>query len=773
MKKHLFLILCAVVASTGVFAQQVHTYSGQAMYQTLNIYVYGTAKYNYTIGDNDRWLIQGPYTFTGSNGGSSNRGSISANMSINTQCKDGYINGAYTAKSTVSGRNAYGQSANATITFTGVFDMGKPNGLFTYTVSGDGTNTSSATLKGGKYVGAYKFKGNSDIMNGQLTADGKLTGTWKCVFDYSSDYTYVFENDVLISQNSSTPQEVQQLAKQYAAKQVTDEQLAKKGYVVATKTLPLDLFVKNIYSTSANETGFSDFPGRYKFSEYGPKTYYAIEKANVLTDEGFQILSNAFQEGKNRYEEGNVWCDTYSGGECSKEFIRKYCYVPEPASPNSYYHHITLTPAQYETMTDIREASLKKNTKSEVIPGLAAYNADKQNAYNTITYKQAMKSKDLKCTDEDKKNYEHYDTYLTNHYDNRYDKYVYRFTEDSAYILKSASNVSAYGGLVGAIRFDVNGVEEYYAWLGQQHERAQKADEEYDRVLDRLGVKYEPAKPDSWVASYDNEAYGDKVNQQVHVYWLMKKKWANEETTLSQMEETLALCNQLIEISDSIATKREYFKANLPGAAFKAYQKQEESYTHYITYEGSDRYRIKTDEYTANMLALKAMQDNYLQWIANEKKLSEKDVKVREDIANTDAKLSKIYDDLRSKQSDAEPDMSTQATAKAAYEAQEKAMAFQNDFTTYLQNRRTADQLHASITEKLAKAKATKKLYQAYYKTLPIAWANEGDNFEAMKQIAASLQKIESALQANGTENYDTQLKKAKTPEEFKAALGL
>ena len=341
---------------------------------------------------------------------------------------------------------------------------------------------------------------------------------------------------------------------------------------------------------------------------------------------------------------------------------------------------------------------IEKSTK-EVIPGLAAYNADKQNAFNTVTYKQAMKSKDLKCTDEDKKNYAHYDTYLTKHNDNRYFKYEYRYSKDSAYILRYDR-----GALQEAIRCDVNGVEEYYAWLGRQRERAQKADEEYDRVLDRLGVKYEPAKPDSWVASSENGVYGDKVNQQVHVYWLMKKKWANEETTLSQMEETLALCNQLIDISDSIATKREYFKANLPGAAFKAYQKQEESYTHYITYEGSDRYRIKTDEYTANMLALKAMQDK---------------------------------------------------------------------FAAYAQNQRTADQLHASITEKLAKAKATKKLYQAYYKTLPIAWANEGDNFEAMKQIAASLKKIESALQANGTENYDTQLKKAKTPEEFKAALGL
>ena len=700
MKKHLFLILCAVVASTSIFAQQVHTYSGQAMYQTLNIYVYGTAKYNYTIGDNDRWLIQGPYTFTGSNGGSSNRGSISANMSINTQCKDGYINGAYTAKSTVSGRNAYGQSASATITFTGVFDMGKPNGLFTYTVSGDGTNTSSATLKGGKYVGAYKFKGNSDIMNGQLTADGKLTGTWKCVFDYSSDYTYVFENDVLISQNSSTPQEVQQLAKQYAAKQVTDEQLAKKGYVVATKTLPLDLFVKNIYSTSANETGFSDFPGRYNFSEYDAKTYYAIEKANVLTDEGFKILYDAYRAGTYEYEEGSAKATLYGNMiKCSKDFIRKYCYLPDPASPNSYEHYITFTPSQKTAWDNLYVTIIIEKSTKEVIPGLAAYNADKQNAFNTVTYKQAMKSKDLKCTDEDKKNYAHYDTYLTKHNDNRYFKYEYRYSKDSAYILRYDR-----GALQEAIRCDVNGVEEYYAWLGQQRERAQKADEEYDRVLDRLGVKYEPAKPDSWVASSENGVYGDKVNQQVHVYWLMKKKWANEETTLSQMEETLALCNQLIDISDSIATKREYFKANLPGAAFKAYQKQEESYTHYITYEGSDRYRIKTDEYTANMLALKAMQDK---------------------------------------------------------------------FAAYAQNQRTADQLHASITEKLAKAKATKKLYQAYYKTLPIAWANEGDNFEAMKQIAASLKKIESALQANGTENYDTQLKKAKTPEEFKAALGL
>ena len=324
MKKQFFLLLLAIIANTGVsFSQNVQTYQGTQAFNSMIGYISGTEKYSYYVSNEGQKLRQGSYSFSGSKELSNETNKLNGKYTLNTAFTNDKLNGTYLVAAAISGKTwSYTrgwQSFTGSSKLTGVFANGKPNGTFTASYDGDMRYTGSATLKNGKFVGAYKYSGPGEdhslwVMNGQLTADGKLTGNWKVeniVTDWHQSYTFL--NDVLIADGKMTPQ-VQNIAKQFAEGKIKKAAIEKKGYVVKTESLPLTLFINYLLFVIEDEYGLEKLGG-WDFSDFTDKKYTSIIQLNTISDKGLALIKDEIIKTHNY---NAVYRETYNCkyGEC-------------------------------------------------------------------------------------------------------------------------------------------------------------------------------------------------------------------------------------------------------------------------------------------------------------------------------------------------------------------------------------------------------------------------------------------------------------------------
>lgn len=164
-----------LLVSAAASAQKVQTTSGKTSFMSIRKdEIGGTERYSYYVGDDGKTVYHGAYTFSGQE-------------AIKHQ-----------------------QESDFAVNYN-----------------------LSATIKGGKYVGAFSFikghgtAGSRGYYKGQFTADGKLTGKWNTYNDWkeiSSELEFV--NDFFISRvenKTATPPAQQELARQYAAGKIYDE----------------------------------------------------------------------------------------------------------------------------------------------------------------------------------------------------------------------------------------------------------------------------------------------------------------------------------------------------------------------------------------------------------------------------------------------------------------------------------------------------------------------------------------------------------------------
>ncbi len=310
MKKYpsflFFFIVSLLCMSAQLSAQKVQTTSGKTSFMSVRtVEIPGTERYSYYVGDDGKTVYHGAYTFTGQETVKhSQESDFAVNYNLSANFKDGMLNGAYSVRQSAVGRIFTRRdgwmrldiSANITATFAN----GAPTGTISATVNDlYGTSKLSATIKGGKYVGAFSFikghgtMGSQGYFKGQFTADGRLTGKWSTRDDWkeiSSELEFV--NDFLISRvenKTATPPAQQELARQYAAGKISESDVNARGFIVVKRRLPLRGLVDDLLF-ERDYLGL-DKLGGYDFSDCcRDKEYYELIKHDFLSPEVFDEI---------------------------------------------------------------------------------------------------------------------------------------------------------------------------------------------------------------------------------------------------------------------------------------------------------------------------------------------------------------------------------------------------------------------------------------------------------------------------------------------------
>lgn len=841
MEKKLFLFVFAIVASTSIsHSQKVQTYQGTQAFNSMIGAISGTEKYSYYVDDKGNKYRQGTYSFSGNKDFSNNNSQIKGTYTLNTSFAKGKLNGTYTVSGSFSGKTwtyiTGWKSFTGTSKLTGVFANGKPNGTFTAFYDGEMEFSGNATMKNGKFVGAYKYSGPGESgslwkMSGQLTADGKLTGKWN-VEDIVADIhnSYTFLNDVLIADGRMTPQ-LQNIAKQYAEGKINEDALQKKGYIIETESLPIEHFINYLLFVNDDEYGLEKLGG-WDFRDFSPKQYKYLKKVNCITNEGFELIYDAYREtqGDERsYTDKNnnelscsypYYTNRVSNHiTCKRAFALKYGMQPDMVDVSNWEHELYFSSSQTKRFNNLIEQVAISKCKEEIIPGLTKYKKDKKNAANTITYREAISGNNMSITEEERQSYKELDKSLNKECKENGYAYSYRFSSDSSYLFKIHSS----GSEVSAINVDVNGVDEYYSWLNQQYEQANSCNQERANIRKRIGdprsysrYTFDYAKADiieAYLSNHTPNNYGKDV-------------------LLSEYINIVKSITKVLDICDSLDIKKEMLKEGLQKKSYAAYQKQEKEYTNCYTRDGST---ISYETFTNNINELEAIQNAYLAYVNQSKNAQSIDMAIKEKCGKTYSDILKpwsakyqtcttLTNDLNSSLTNVKdvqligqkllnyidsrqhcdkeytvilnmcgkqygdvakpyqakvkgmtfvPDMTNAETLEKDIAKLAEYSSYQDEIKRYLQNRQKVEQLNQSITEKISSAKNVKKLYGVFYKSLPIVWSVDGDNFKTIKETIFVLQKVEANLQSNGAESYDVQLKKAKTADDFKKVLNL
>ena len=397
MKKILLLMLGLIFLTLPINAQQAQSYSGHKSYPTMGGRVGGNEQYTYLVDDRGKTIIHGKYTYSGVNHVETNTEKIDAKYAMDLNCKNGFldgnltINGNYTSEEFIWTEGW--KKASATTKLSGVFKNGKPNGLFSITYQDKMKGAASATLKNGKYIGAYSFQGYITrssgafdhqywyVMKGQLTDDGKLTGQW--LYDTHLDtYNYTFINDVLISETHekyTTPPRVQEIAKKYANKQITKEEVLAQGFFLQEDSIPLNYFVSGYILKQ--EFNLYEIGAFYDFSEWMvAKKFTKIVELNALSKAGFELLKESIDKrdiydristgyyGLNKYNSEVQLCSFVMDYDEEYDAYRLWCdvyfteqYGTKVTGDGYQDKQIYLTPAQAKEWQTLLENRALKN----------------------------------------------------------------------------------------------------------------------------------------------------------------------------------------------------------------------------------------------------------------------------------------------------------------------------------------------------------------------------------------------------------------------------
>lgn len=306
MKKYLLFIALCFISSIS-FAQRKQAtdeYSKNAVEAIPYSSMPGKVSYGYIVDEDGTNLKDGPFSIKC---GLTNYKfklspyvvTLNGSFTVTTTFSKGNINGPFSAyyKLNVTGTTLAGVSKDGiSNSMTGSFINGVPNGAFKVSRNGEIKSSLTANYKKGILVGAYScslFDDDAKLVkySGTLTQSGKFTGAWKM-----NDFNCQFQNGVLISETNgktSTKPAITELARKYAAGQITKEQLLhEKSVVVKTQKVLLGDYARiAIFRDSGVE--FKKIGG-YDFSIPNEVTYEYLEEVAIISDKAFEELKKAY-----------------------------------------------------------------------------------------------------------------------------------------------------------------------------------------------------------------------------------------------------------------------------------------------------------------------------------------------------------------------------------------------------------------------------------------------------------------------------------------------
>lgn len=298
-------LLVLLSASMSLMAE---TYSGNNGYGEIIGSLPGTEKYTYTVNESGKKVIDGNYTFSGEKSLSNNQMIVTGKNSIITSAKNGMLNGVFTQKANYSGKEFSFTKGWTPFSFSsnlsGTFANGEPCGNFVAKYDGNTQEAGNATMKNGKYIGEFNYRGFANreyiTLKGQLTADGQLTGKWQYISAGIFDCTYTFDNNVAITAdygNNGMPPSLTEMAKKFANGTISEAQLNEQGIYVEERTLPLNYIVELFLK---EEFSLNKIPAKCSFDKYleGVK-YKELTQLNAFNDEGFELFLRFIEENGN------------------------------------------------------------------------------------------------------------------------------------------------------------------------------------------------------------------------------------------------------------------------------------------------------------------------------------------------------------------------------------------------------------------------------------------------------------------------------------------
>ena len=838
MKKILLSSLGLIFLTLSINAQQAQSYSGHKSYATIGGRVGGNEQYTYLVDDRGKTIIHGKYTYSGVNHEETNTIKIDAKYSMNLNCKNGFldgnlsINGNY-ASEEFKWREGW-KKAFATTKLSGIFKEGKPNGLFSITFQDNMKGAASVTLKNGKYIGAYSFQGYITkssgpydhkywyVMKGQLTEDGKLTGQW--LYDTQLDtYNYTFINDVLISETHekyTTPPRIQAIAKKYANKQITKEEVLAQGFYIQESTIPLNYVVTEYILNE--EFNLYEIGAKYDFSDYVEKKYTKIVELNTISKAGFDLLKENIDKldmydristgyyGLNKYdsevqlcsfvmdydeeyEAHLLWCDVY--------FTEQY---GTKVTGDGYQDQkIYLTSSQAKEWLTLLENRALKNVidfsnifSTQIFSYKYGYSTTENlsEVYhhyinNTLT--------DWLCTKNHIRNLSDDLTMLINDIEtNAILEKGFKLTEDQKYIfpIKSDYYTCAYNNSLDILKTILTEVDKFSAiqyaydsihtsiceklrsltnsdyWYREMQDREKNLltkKQHQDIVcgiitsLDSIQLLNTIVSP--LVSSYANieKIYQQNVRKATFVPDDIES-WGtlqNKYTTLQNILKDILLTKEYINLRDSLNTLNELVMDKLPANAQKEYIK--------IYKKCEDIAYYKEETFITQFADLFDAQNGYIQWSNKYMKAQEQDNLLKEQFA-TYKDLAKIVTTMY--QINDAPIIQNHIDAKIECEKLDSIMHIQDQMSEYIANRKLVEQLHAEISTICSSYKGCAKAYKTFSKNYPVIWNTEKDNNKYIKDVLSMLQEIKSTLtDQENLPQIDNALKKAKTLDEIKS----
>lgn len=828
MKKILLSSLGLIFLTLSINAQQAQSYSGLKSYDTYGGSVGGNEEYTFIVNDRGQTLIHGKYTYSGVNHYETNTDKVDVKYSMALNCKNGFldgnltINGNYTAE-TYKWREGWVKSF-ATTKLSGVFKEGKPNGLFSITYQDEMKGAASATLKNGKYIGAYSFQGYVTkssgpydhkywyVMKGQLTDDGKLTGKW--VYDtHLETYNYTFINDVLISETHgkhTTPPRIQEIAKKLANKQITREDVLAQGFSLQECSIPLNYVVSRYILN--DEFNLRELGAKYDFSDYVEKKYTRIVELNTVSKAGFELLKDAADKPKSyaylvydeyyrvtiemcRFEMNyDKEYDAYYL-TCNKDFTKQYGTKVTGDRYEDAKIYLTSSQAK-EWLTLLENRALKNIVDFTVFLKYYGYHYGEEilEAYNHYINNTLT---DWLYTQNSLRNLKEDISIAINKIEtNALESMGFKLAEDQKYIYDISRNYYQH-----AI---TNGVDTLKEILPQVNE-VYLMKEEYDSIDKIIDEKLRALTNSSYwyynlqrrnenlliqkqhqdivyniITTLDsiqlfNTTISSLLSSYTQIEKIYQKKVKEAILVVEETEnwETLQnKCNTLQNILEDVVLTKEYISLRdslntlneMVMDKLPANAKKE-----YIKIykKCEDIAYYKEETFITQFADLFDAQNGYIQWSDKYIKAQEQDNLLKEQFA-TYKDLAKLISQMY--QINDAPIIQNHLEAENECNKLDSIMHIQGQMSEYIANRKLVEKLHAEITTICSSYKGCAKAYKTLSKTYPMTWIPEKDNNIYIKDVLSMLQEIKSTLtDQENLQQLDKSLKKAKKLDDIKS----
>ena len=291
------LIFCAVtvLCSLSGFAQRKQT-TEECTVHLDGIAFGGKMTYGYIVDEDGEHIRDGALSIIVNNRENSfyendyRNFKLVGNYKLNANFQKGLLHGPMTMNANFKGdvRNYLERKQGSlTWSFQGNFANGLPHGNFNIQYNGETPRKLIATFNKGVLVGQIKClyldKGIYSEGNYSMNSKGELHG---------KSGSMEFINGVLVNKTSSgksTPPRLVELAKKYANKTITEEELMKQDIIVLEDHIDLE---KVIYDVII-ESGLIDFENhikRWDFTTPNVKKYKYLKKVPIITDAGVDML---------------------------------------------------------------------------------------------------------------------------------------------------------------------------------------------------------------------------------------------------------------------------------------------------------------------------------------------------------------------------------------------------------------------------------------------------------------------------------------------------